>query len=154
MITDLTQLQVALHQLTAFEDMLAAMRRHLEETHPPLVPLMSEGYLERIHTLQTEILTYLRERPTDVPLHAKTVRGKLIAINVEENTCTIHPENAAPVECAYEEALEDHLIAALRQEVEVAGQFIPLEWLSRRYRITRMQRTGLLRQEDTVEASG
>jgi hypothetical protein len=56
------------------------------------------------------------------------------------------------VECAYEETLEDHLIAALRQEVEVAGQFIPLEWLSRRYRITRMQRTGLLRQEDTVEA--
>jgi hypothetical protein len=59
MITSSTQLEVALHQLTSFEEMLEAMRRYLEETNSPLFPLISKGYLEHIQELQVEISEYM-----------------------------------------------------------------------------------------------
>jgi hypothetical protein len=71
MITNPTQLEVALHQLTSCEEMLEAMRCHLEETNPSLFPLLSKGYQERIRELQAEISEYLRECPTEVPLRMR-----------------------------------------------------------------------------------
>lgn len=55
----------------------------------------------------------------------RTVRGTLIEINIENNTCKVHPTDEGPaVDVDYEEGLEDDLISGLKQEIEMAGQFI------------------------------
>jgi hypothetical protein len=59
MIANHEQLEIALHQLASFKGMLEAMKRHLDETEPSLIPLMSESYLHRIQELQEEICDYL-----------------------------------------------------------------------------------------------
>jgi hypothetical protein len=59
MIDDQEQLEIALHQLASFKGLLEAMRRHLEETEPSLIPLTSESYRHRIDELQDEICDYL-----------------------------------------------------------------------------------------------
>jgi hypothetical protein len=46
-ITNKEQLEIALHQLARFKGMLEAMRLHLEETEPTLIPLVSESYRQR-----------------------------------------------------------------------------------------------------------
>lgn len=71
MITNPTHLENAFKQLSSFQDMLEAMRRHCYETQSPLFPIVSEGYLRRITELQTEIMEYLRERPADAPLRVR-----------------------------------------------------------------------------------
>jgi hypothetical protein len=63
-IVNQEQMQVALHQLASFKGMLAAMRLHLEETEPTLVPLVSESYVHRIQELQEEICDYLLRQET------------------------------------------------------------------------------------------
>ena len=59
MITTQEQFTVALHQLASFKGMLEAMRLHLQDTEPTLIPLVSESYLHRIQEIQTEICNYL-----------------------------------------------------------------------------------------------
>ena len=66
MITTQEQFKIALHQLSSFKGMLEAMRLHLEETEPTLIPLVSESYLHRIQDIQTEICDYLLRQP-EVP---------------------------------------------------------------------------------------
>jgi hemerythrin-like domain-containing protein len=58
-IANSEQLKVALDQLAGFKSTLEAMRRHLEEEAPSLVPLASESYQHRIQELQEEICDYL-----------------------------------------------------------------------------------------------
>jgi hypothetical protein len=53
------QLVIALRQLAGFKDMLEAMRLHLSESEPSLVPTVSESYQHRILELQEEICDYL-----------------------------------------------------------------------------------------------
>jgi hypothetical protein len=67
MITTKEQFEITLKQIASFKGMQEAMRRHLEETEPSLIPLALEGYKEQIATLQTEVCDYLlRERqPTN-----------------------------------------------------------------------------------------
>ena len=59
MITNREQLDISLNQLASFKGMLEAMRLHLQETEPKLIPLISESYQHRIQELQTEICDYL-----------------------------------------------------------------------------------------------
>lgn len=62
MITTQEQFKTALHQLSSFKGMLDAMRLHLQETEPTLIPLVSESYLHRIQEIQTEICDYLLQQ--------------------------------------------------------------------------------------------
>ena len=59
MIANQEQFKVALHQLSSFKGMLAAMSLHLQSTEPTLIPLVSESYEHRIREIQTEICDYL-----------------------------------------------------------------------------------------------
>lgn len=77
----------------------------------------------------------------------RTVRGTLIEINIENNTCKVHPSDEAPVDCDYEESLEDDLIAGLKREIEMAGQFIETARPGR-YKITKIERFKLLGAKD------
>ncbi len=67
MISNQEQLDVALHQLASFKGMLEAMRLHLQETEPTLIPLVSESYQHRIQELQEEICNYLLQRQSQKP---------------------------------------------------------------------------------------
>lgn len=80
----------------------------------------------------------------------KTVRGQLIEINVENNTCKIHPAGESPVDCAYEEDLEDDLISAIKREISMAGQFVETGRAGR-YRITKIERFRVLDDENDPE---
>jgi hypothetical protein len=72
MIDTPEQLEVALHQLAGLKGMLEAMRRHLEETEPSLVPLVAESYSHRIQELQEEICGYLlRQRQEEEGLNGE-----------------------------------------------------------------------------------
>lgn len=81
----------------------------------------------------------------------KTVRGSLIAIDTENNTCTVHPLGQPRVNCDYDEALEDELVAALRKEIEMAGQFIPLDRPVGHFKITKIERFRLIELDDDVD---
>jgi hypothetical protein len=59
LITDDEQLEIALCQLAGFKDMQEAMRLHLNEIEPSLLPTVSESYQHRILELQAEICDYL-----------------------------------------------------------------------------------------------
>lgn len=78
----------------------------------------------------------------------RTVRGKLIEIDIENNTCKVHPEGEARVDCAYEEDLEEDLIGALRKEIEMAGQFVETGRPGH-FRITKIERFKVLDVEET-----
>ena len=67
MIANREQLEITLNQLASFKGMLEAMRLHLQETEPTLIPLVSESYQHRIQELQTEICDYLLQE------HEKTL---------------------------------------------------------------------------------
>lgn len=62
MIANQEQFEVALNQLASFKGMMEAMRLHLQETEPTLIPLVSESYLHRIQELQAEICDYLLQQ--------------------------------------------------------------------------------------------
>jgi hypothetical protein len=72
-ITNDEQLEIALCQLAGFKDMLEAMRLHLGESEPSLVPTVSESYQHRIVELQDEICDYLlrqrgdERKPNELP---------------------------------------------------------------------------------------
>jgi hypothetical protein len=59
MIANREQMEISLSQLASFKGMLEAMRLHLQETEPTLIPLVSESYQHRIQDLQAEICDYL-----------------------------------------------------------------------------------------------
>lgn len=101
----------------------------------------------------TAVFTPVVRERIDVLLGApkegeKTVRGKLVEINIENNTCKVLPENDAVVDCDYEEDIENDLIAGLRKRIEMAGQFIETARPGR-YRITKIERFRLLDAEDS-----
>ena len=74
MITDDEQLEIAFRQLAGFKDMLEAMRLHLNETEPSLLPTVSESYQHRIAELQGEICDYLLRQRSE-----ETRPGELLA---------------------------------------------------------------------------
>jgi len=76
-----------------------------------------------------------------------TVKGTLIEINIENNTCKVHPADQVPIDCDYEENLEDDLIAGLKQEIEMAGQFIETARPGH-YKITKIERFRVISSED------
>lgn len=90
-------------------------------------------------------IEYLLDAPRE---GERTIRGKLIEINVENRTCKVHPEDAAAVTCDYEESLEDDLIAGLKRSIEMAGQFKESP-ISSSIRITKIERFRILDVEDT-----
>ncbi len=71
MITNKTQLDVAMERLHTYQRMLESLRVDLHEKNSSLFPLMSEGYIKRIEALQEEIIGYLRERPAESPLSVR-----------------------------------------------------------------------------------
>lgn len=77
----------------------------------------------------------------------RTIRGKLIEINIENRTCKVHPEGEAAINCDYEESLEDDLIAGLKRKIEMAGQFRESP-ASSSIRITKIERFRVLDTED------
>lgn len=91
-----------------------------------------------------ERIEYLLGAPKE---DEKTVRGTLIEINIENNTCKVHPTDEAPVDIDYEESLEDDLIAGLKQEIEMAGEFIETARPGR-IKITKIERFRILDAED------
>ncbi len=91
-----------------------------------------------------ERIEYLLGAPKE---DEKTVRGTLIEIIIENNTCKVHPTDEAPVDIDYEESLEDDLIAGLKQEIEMAGQFIETARPGR-IKITKIERFRILDAED------
>jgi hypothetical protein len=78
----------------------------------------------------------------------RTVVGILIEINVEDNTCVVHPEDGPRVSCLYDEVLEDDLVLALRKKIEMAGQFVATERPAGHYRITNIERFRLLDEDN------
>ena len=74
MITDDEQLEIAFRQLAGFKDMLEAMRLHLNETEPSLLPTVSESYQHRILELQGEICDYLLRQRSE-----ETRSGEILA---------------------------------------------------------------------------
>lgn len=91
-----------------------------------------------------ERIEYLLGAPKE---DEKTVTGTLIEINIENNTCKVHPAGEAPVDVDYEENLEDDLIAGLKQEIEMAGQFVETTRPGR-IKITKIERFRILDAED------
>jgi len=73
-ITDDEQLEIALRQLAGFKDMLEAMRLHLNDTEPSLLPTVSESYQHRILELQAEICDYLLRQRSE-----ETRPGEILA---------------------------------------------------------------------------
>lgn len=65
MISNSSQFHIALKQLASFKGMLEAMKLHLLETEPSLVPLVSESYEHRIRDIQSEICDYLLTNETN-----------------------------------------------------------------------------------------
>ena len=59
MIETKDQLEIALNQIASFKSMQEAMRRHLAETQPALIPLAAEGYEKQLGQLQADVCDYL-----------------------------------------------------------------------------------------------
>ncbi len=66
MITNTSDLNVALQQLTQFTDTLEAMRLHAEKTNSHVFPVLSQAYIHRIREINAEIRTYLQTHPYPV----------------------------------------------------------------------------------------
>lgn len=80
----------------------------------------------------------------------RTIRGTLIEINIENNTCKVHPEGGHPVDVDYEEVLEDDLISGLKQEIEMAGSIVETGRPGG-YRIVKIERFRVLGTEDDLD---
>lgn len=91
-----------------------------------------------------ERIEYLLGAPKE---NERTVRGTLIEINIESNTCKVHPPDEPPVDVDYEESLEDDLIAGVKRRIEMAGQFIETARPGR-HKITKIERFRILDAED------
>lgn len=108
-------------------------------------------YRDELHRAEAVFDSVVRERieyllgaPQE---NEKTVRGTLIEINIENNTCKVHPTGEAPVDVDYEESLEDDLVAGVKREIEMAGQFIETARPGR-IKITKIERFRVLDKED------
>ena len=64
MITNVTELNVALEQLTGFADLLEGMRLHSEKHNSRVFPTISTPYIQRIREINAEIREYLQAQPT------------------------------------------------------------------------------------------
>jgi len=63
MISNATELNVVLHQLSSFADMLEALRLDAESSGEwALFSHLSKGYFIKIHDLNDEIRAYLQEQ--------------------------------------------------------------------------------------------
>ncbi|MBX3300373.1 MAG: hypothetical protein KF736_13020 [Acidobacteria bacterium] len=78
----------------------------------------------------------------------KTIIGQLIAIDIETKVCVVHPENQPRVDCTYQENIESDLIAALRKQIEMAGEFVFLDWPRGHFKITVIERFRVLENDD------
>lgn len=92
MITNAVQLEGVLEYMATLQRMQEAMRVHLQETDPSFFPTVSEGYTTRIGELQTEIIEYLRERPSEsalsVRLAGPTMQTGVIRASLISNLIT------------------------------------------------------------------
>ena len=68
MIANQEQFEITLQQLARFKGLLEAMRLHLQDTEPTLIPLVSESYVHRIQELQSEICDYLLQMQAESPV--------------------------------------------------------------------------------------
>ena len=66
MITNASDLNVALQQLTQFADTLEAMRLNAEKTNSRVFPVLSQAYIHRIREINAEICTYVQTHPDPV----------------------------------------------------------------------------------------
>jgi hypothetical protein len=81
----------------------------------------------------------IRARLGGEDLGPQTVKGVLVAIDIEKKQCSIQTGKSRRVNCAYDDRLEDRLIRALKRRVEIAG---PTESTraGRAFHITRIER--------------
>ncbi len=66
MIANSTELKVALRNLALMEQALRALRQQLETSNPQLLDVTAKAYEKRIESLQTEIVRYLYDHPSEV----------------------------------------------------------------------------------------
>jgi hypothetical protein len=78
MITNASDLNVALQQLTQFADTLEAMRLHAEKTNSRVFPVLSQAYIHRIREINAEIRAYLRAHSYLVENGTQTVSDATI----------------------------------------------------------------------------
>lgn len=123
MIANANELEIAFRSVQLVENALNALRKEMQTTTPALFPIVSQTYTRRIHDLQEDISTYLRENPAAAPLKKseETVQGILVSIDIERNTCKIRPEGEQLVSCGHDDQIEDDLIVAVKKHVEVSG---------------------------------
>ena len=67
MINSQEQLEIVLNQIASFKGMQEAMRRHLAETQPSLIPLASQGYESQLNQLQADVCDYLLRQRQNQP---------------------------------------------------------------------------------------
>lgn len=79
----------------------------------------------------------------------ETVKGMMISIDIEKNTCHIRPEGEDFVSCHYADDIEDDLILAVKKQVEVSGQIGTLPHSERRS-IRLIERMRVLNTEEDV----
>jgi len=77
MITNLTELQIALRNLRIFEQTSDALREELAEANPDLLAAALPAYLNRIARLQSEIAEYLYAHSSDVSTLAAAMPSEL-----------------------------------------------------------------------------
>lgn len=80
----------------------------------------------------------------------KTIKGVLIGINIENNTCKVHPFDGSPINCIYDEKIEDDLINAIKKEIEMAGEFEETSKLGQ-IKITKINKFRLLNDDLEIE---
>lgn len=149
MIANAKELEVAVQNLQSVENALDALRKEMQTTNPALFPVVSQTYTRRIHSLQEDIFAYLYENTVSSPLQEEaTVKGLLISIDIEKNTCRIRPEGEEVVSFGYRDDIEDDLIRALKRQVEVSGMIVPVSRTSDRRRIRHIARLHVRDAED------
>ena len=68
MITNKKELDVAIQKLKNFQKALEVLRQELIKRNPSLFPIVSKSYIDRIHQLQSGIISYLQENPAESPI--------------------------------------------------------------------------------------
>ena len=91
-------------------------------------------------TLSEETKGTILSRLGEADLGPQTIKGVMIAINIEQKKCTVHSDDGAHIECSYEESLEDALIRAIKHRVEIAGLTEPFGRRKGGFRITHIER--------------
>jgi hypothetical protein len=144
MIANANELEVAVHNLQSVENALNALRKEMLVTNPALFPVVAQTYTRRIRSLQDDIFAYLNKNLAVSPVGEETVKGILISIDIERNTCRIRPEGEGVVSCGYAEDIENALITAVKKQVEVSGVIVPFSRTSDLRRIRHIERLRVL----------